>query len=201
MGKLYLVRHGETVWNVEARYQGHTDTSLSEKGLQQAQKLQERFIREPIDAIFGSDLNRAAETARIIAKPKGFNVQLTASLRELSFGDWEGLTYDEIVPKHGDLIHKWYENPEGITVPGGEPLSSMIKRTTEFIYSLTANQPENSFIIVSHGGPIRAIVAKLNNIPFNKMWSVKIDNGSITTLETKKNKIETLEINNTNHLH
>jgi alpha-ribazole phosphatase len=201
MGKLYLVRHGETAWNAEARYQGHMDTTLNEAGLYQAQKLQERFIKEHINAIFSSDLKRAVETASIIAKPKNIQVQLSPSLRELSFGEWEGLTYKEITVKYGNLIDRWLETPDMITIPGGEPLSSMVTRISQFINNLIKEKPEDSFVLVAHGGPIRTFVAQLNLIPFNKMWSIKIENASITTLETSKSGIITKEINNTKHLY
>ena len=201
MGRFYLIRHGETFWNTEARYQGHTDTSLNEKGLFQAKKLQDWFIKEPIHEIFSSDLSRAADTARIIAKPKNIPVHLTPSLRELCFGQWEGFTYNEIFLKYGDSINKWYNNPDRIMVPGGEPLLSMIKRIDDFIYSLATAQPDNYFVIVSHGGPIRGILAKINNIPLNEIWKIKIDNGSITILETNNNTISAIVINETSHLY
>jgi alpha-ribazole phosphatase len=201
MGRFYLIRHGETLWNTEARYQGHTDTSLNEKGLYQAKKLQDRFIKEPFHEIFSSDLSRAADTARIIAEPKNIPVHLTASLRELCFGQWEGFTYNEVILKYGESINKWYNNPDRIMVPGGEPLLSMIKRIEDFIYSLATAQPDNCFVIVTHGGPIRGIIAKINNIPLNEIWKIKIENGSITTLETNNNAIRVIAINETSHLY
>ena len=98
--KLLLVRHGQTDWNINRRFQGQSDVPLNEVGRQQATALANRLSREHIDVLFASDLQRAHETARIIAAQHACEIRLDARLREINFGAWEGLTYDEI--KHND---------------------------------------------------------------------------------------------------
>lgn len=93
---LYLVRHGQTVWNSSGKYQGRTDVALSEKGLAQAEKTVERFRSVHLDGVIASPLMRAADTARGIAETHGLPLETDSRLMELSFGDWEGKTYDEI---------------------------------------------------------------------------------------------------------
>ncbi|MBI4759502.1 MAG: histidine phosphatase family protein, partial [Chloroflexi bacterium] len=94
--RLLLVRHGETDWNAEERYQGTTDVPLSAQGRAQAQALTSRMAGEVLDAIYASDLQRAWQTAEVIAAPHGLPVRPEPRLREIDFGAWEGLTFDEI---------------------------------------------------------------------------------------------------------
>ena len=91
MARLYLVRHGETDWNAQARYQGQSDVSLNKVGRRQAVALAQRFADEGISAVYASDLLRARQTALTIAEPHGLHVRDEPLLREMSFGDWEGL--------------------------------------------------------------------------------------------------------------
>jgi broad specificity phosphatase PhoE len=91
--RVYLVRHGETEWNATRKVQGHSDVSLSEKGREQARLLSKRLASEKFDCFYSSDLDRAVETARILAAPHNLDVNVTSDLRELNFGTWEGMHF------------------------------------------------------------------------------------------------------------
>src|SRR5438477_1126143 len=94
--RIYLVRHGETVWNRDGRMQGHTDVSLSPVGEEQARRLADRLASEQIEAVWSSDLCRASATADILAAPHGLTVRISPLLRESMLGLWEGKTEAEI---------------------------------------------------------------------------------------------------------
>ena len=97
--RLILVRHGSTAWNEEGKYQGTIDIPLSDRGRQEAEMVAERLRDEKIDAVYSSNLRRARETAEIIARPHGLPVQVIEELGEMNFGDWEGMTAQEIKDK------------------------------------------------------------------------------------------------------
>ena len=103
MTRILLARHGETDWNLQQRWQGHTDTPLNETGRKQARALAEELAGEPIDAVFSSDLIRAHETARLIAVPRGLGVTALRDLRERHFGSVEGLTTDEVFARYPEI--------------------------------------------------------------------------------------------------
>src|SRR5512133_1433936 len=102
MTELLLVRHGETNWNRERRFQGHADPPLNDAGREQARELAETLAGEGIDAIYTSDLQRARETAEILAARFGSEVVALRELREIDVGDWQGLTWPEIEERHPD---------------------------------------------------------------------------------------------------
>ena len=120
MTKIIFVRHGQTEWNVLGRYQGQTDVALSPLGIEQAEKLAAHFPVDKIEAVYSSDLARAMKTASCVADRFGLTVEPRPELRELNFGDWEGLTYDEIVAKWPDALQNFFQHPDVLEIPHGE---------------------------------------------------------------------------------
>ena len=120
--KLILVRHGETEWNMQQRFQGHLDIPLNSKGQWQARQAARALADQSIDHLFSSDLLRAQATARSIADTCGCAVQTDSRLREKGFGAWEGLTYAEIMERDAEGYKRWLEDPSVYTPVGGEGL-------------------------------------------------------------------------------
>lgn len=183
MARFFLVRHGETIWNREFKYQGQSDVSLTEEGRQQAQCLSERLKDEKFDFIYASDLGRTMETAEIIAKHYSLKVIPAAFMRELSFGIWEGLTYDEIIRKWPQEYKRWQDDPYNLKPPGGETLTELCDRTSVFLKKVATKHPDGRILVVSHAGPIRAILSVLLNLKQNFFWKFKISNTSLTIIE------------------
>ena len=120
--RVILVRHGETIWNEEQRYQGASDPPLSERGELQARRLAARLASESIGLIYSSDSTRALQTADQIAAHHGRQVRADPRLREMDFGDWEGLTYSEIRERYPQALARWQGDPLATSPPGGESL-------------------------------------------------------------------------------
>jgi alpha-ribazole phosphatase len=198
--KLYLIRHGETVWNVESRYQGHTDVELSEKGHEQGKLVAKRLAKQQLDAIFASDLSRAYHTAEYIASLHNLAVQRAADLRELNFGVWEGLTFEEIIASYSELAEKWYNNPIELTIPHGEMFSQLEVRVRTFIDHLLQNYHGKNVAVVSHGGTIRTIICSLLEIDLKKMWSIRQDNTCVNIVQFFGQKPILTLLNDTHHL-
>ena len=120
MGRLYLIRHGETDSNKSFRFQGQTDIELNEKGLAQAELLAEHFKNIRLDAVYSSSLTRARQTAAPLAAVHGLEVQPVEDIKEIAFGEWEGLTYNQINDAGLGQIDEFFKNPALCHVPGGE---------------------------------------------------------------------------------
>src|SRR5262249_13958642 len=140
----------ETDWNLQHRWQGHTDTPLNDTGREQAQALATELAGEPIDAVFSSDLIRAHETARMVADPRGLDVTAVGDLRERSFGSLEGLTTDEIQTRYPGLELPWSD---------GETREEMAERVLAALQRIAETHPDDRVLVVSHGGPMRAVLA------------------------------------------
>lgn len=157
--RLYLIRHGETQLNKEFKFIGVTDAALSKKGLDQARAVADRLKGEKVKAIYSSDLIRAKQTADIISLACEVPINLTSSLREIDFGYWEGLSYDEIDARYPDEFRAWQKDPVGIQIPGGEPWESFEKRVLDVVNSIVKIEKEGNVAVVSHGGPIKLLVS------------------------------------------
>lgn len=156
--RMWLVRHGETEWNREARYQGHSDVPLNEEGIRQALKVAERMVGEPIVAVYSSDLSRARMTAEIIAAPHRAPLYIKPLLREADYGLWEGLPYREIKNRYPGSIERWLDDPEGSRPPQGESLGEVRDRALKAVEEIKAENPDGTVVVVTHGGVIAMLL-------------------------------------------
>lgn len=161
MGKLVLARHGETEWNATHRWQGFTGPPLNETGRRQAKQLGRRL--DNINAIYSSDSERAHETALIVAARLGLAVTCDQRLREVNFGEWEGLTRQEINERYAGAFTRWdaCELPEPT---GGESDAAMAERVLEALLEIAARHADDRVLVVTSGGPIRAVQAHICGI-------------------------------------
>jgi broad specificity phosphatase PhoE len=160
---LLLVRHGETDWNRDGRWQGHSDTHLNDAGREQARQVAADLGH--VDAIYASDLTRARETAEIIAADLGLDVRTDARLRERSFGAWEGLSMPEIEEQFGDALARWRLG-DGPGADDAEPFEAFAERVREFVEEILARHPDEAVLVVSHGGSIRVIHALASGLDY-----------------------------------
>lgn len=181
--KMLLVRHGETIWNHTCRYQGHTDIELSETGRKQAKLLAAELKKEKVKAVYSSDLKRAYETASILASLHNLPVQVTEQLREINFGEWEGLTYQEIMEKYKDLASEWYQYPGKVRLPGGENFEELKGRAYSAALDLMYQNDPGTIIVVAHGGTIRAIICGILDIDLNHAFQIRQDNTALNIID------------------
>ncbi len=182
MTRIIYVRHGETNWNIERRYQGQTDIPLNEKGLQQAEWVAERLAGEKVAAIYASDLTRAFVTAQTIAKRHGLEVIPMPAFREISFGDWEGSSFNGLDNDAKAQIDKIFTDPEHIKVPGGENFQQVQARTNEGIAELLEKHPNETIIVVTHGAAIRTILCSALNLSLASVWHIRQDNTAVNQI-------------------
>ena len=191
MLRLYFMRHGETVWNTERRYQGMTDIELSEEGLRQAECAAKRFKNIKIDKIYASPLKRAMKTAEKIAAEKGLEIISEDDFREIHFGEWEG--------KYGESYTNFIREPHKYGFPGEGSVENVINRIKPGIDKLIA-EDEGNVLIVSHGGIIRLMIMYIMGLDsswFTKMW---INNTGVSIVEIKNDRRLLLTLNDSAHL-
>lgn len=126
--KLYIIRHGQTDWNVQGRIQGRQDIPLNAAGRSQAQMLAKGMEKRPVTAIYSSPQLRAMETAKALAGNQGVEVIPLPELVEIGYGDWEGRTASDILTKERKLYEEWWQHPATVAPPGGETLNQVDAR-------------------------------------------------------------------------
>jgi broad specificity phosphatase PhoE len=157
MATLLLARHGQTDWNAERRWQGHTDRPLSERGRGQAEALAERLADVELAAIYASDLARARDTAAVVAKRQGLDVRTLRELREVDVGSWAGLTRAEAEGRFPEAFARWQTGHPGWD--DGESYEAMTERVVRAVREIAAADPDGPVLVVTHAGPIRAMHA------------------------------------------
>ncbi len=198
--RLILIRHGKTYWNDERRYQGHTNIELNHEGIRQALNLQRRLKDVKLDAVYSSDLSRAYKTAEIIAEPHGLRVQIAPGLREINFGEWEGLTYTELLRNYPHELKLWQENPQELRLPQGETFSQVRDRAVAEVQSIMNKYPGGTIAFVSHGGTIATLICGLLKQPLKNMWQYKQQNTAVNILIKNGDSYELELFNDVTHL-
>src|SRR5437762_5461993 len=179
--RLLLARHGETTWNAERRFQGRTDVALSPRGRAQAEALGGALRGHRIAAAYVSPFRRARETAEVALAGTGVPVTPVEELRELSLGEWEGCTVDEVRAREGNPYLSWVRAPLDCPPPGGEPLPDVCARVLQAIGRIAANHRDGEdVLVVAHGGVISVYLCHLLGVSFNSLWRMRIDNCSLT---------------------
>ena len=183
MARLLLVRHGETEWNETARCQGSSDISLSATGFQQVEALKRRLVKERIDAIYSSDLKRAVHTAQIIALEHNTELVTCRELREIDFGEFEGLTFEEIKQRYPHS-NWWTVQDAEEKLPRGESVSQLVSRVSQFVARLRGYTGGETILVVAHGGSLRALLCLLLGLGLEHWWRIRLDSASLTVVET-----------------
>ena len=184
--RVVLWRHGQTDWNVENRFQGHSDIPLNKVGHYQASEAAKVLAALRPDRIISSDLIRAQETAAPLAGLTDIKVEINPNLRETDGGLWEGKLASENRATHGELFANWYEGgdePAGVT---GERRSDVAKRAVAVIEKETTNF-SGTIVFVTHGGTVRSVLGSILNLPISK-WGVigGLSNACWSVLELTK---------------
>jgi len=185
--RLWLVRHGLTEWNTQQRFCGYSDIPLSAQGRAQALWLAQRLKEETISAICTSDLVRARETAEIIAHQRtpAVPIRVSAAWREIDFGDWEGLTYVEIVERFKDQLG-FFVDPEHYSPPNGESLAHLQQRVKTGLAAIVhshALSTDGDVVIVGHGGSLRILLCSILGILLQRQWQLRLDPGSLSAID------------------
>jgi probable phosphoglycerate mutase len=197
MRTLLLARHGQSVSNAVRRVQGMQDVPLSELGRRQAAALGAGLRRRALAHVYASPLLRARHTAEIVVAERGVPLTFVDDLRELSLGEWEGRTVEEIRAMPGDPYTCWVRDPLAGCPPGGEPLPRVQARVVRAVEAIAAAHPDgDDVLVVCHGGVISAYLAHCLGMSLSSIWRVTLSNASLTTIAPPR----VLSVNDIGHL-
>jgi len=196
---IYLVRHGQTDWNAARRWQGHEDIPLNAEGIAQARALARRMGRWKIDALYSSDLARAAMTARIVGETAGLNPIYDPVWRERDVGAFSGLTNDEVRMK---FPLAWESMQRGVVdPPGGETHIAFFERVSRAFERLIELHAQASVLLVSHGGVLSAVIAHVLGIGLDGHRRFSLGgNTGLSIIEAGETASRVLLLNDTCHL-
>jgi broad specificity phosphatase PhoE len=175
--RMYLIRHGEIEPAAIGKLIGHTDVSLSERGVEQARRLAERLSFVRLDAIYTSDLRRACRTGEIIAERNRVSAQSSAAWREIDMGAWEGRTLSALNDEAPELVGSLFDDPASFDYPGGESFADFRMRIEKALDHLLLNWPIGEIVLVAHGGVCRAIIGGVLGMPMRNWLKLAQDYG------------------------
>ena len=204
MTELILLRHGETEWNRELRFQGQVDVPLNATGHAQAQRLAQRLAGEPIDHLVSSDLSRARQTAdpfaRQVQASRGIGLDVDAALREQAFGRIDGMRVEDIQRDHADVWAGWMQFQSDYVVPDGESTRQFHTRVMAALWQLVASHPGRTLAVVTHGGVLDMVFRTARGLGLEGPRQSAIPNAGISRVRMQDGVVELLQWADTAHL-
>ena len=199
--KIYLIRHGQTDWNLEGKIQGRHDVSLNETGSKQAELLAMGMDTRPVAQIFSSRQKRALETAQAVGRRQHVAVTVIDGLEEVEFGEWEGKTWDEISREYPEEFKVWCTEPAEIVPPGGESRPQIYRRIGNALKEIL-RRSRGDIAIVSHGAALAYMVSIMLEKELGDHDEIIVKNASISTVEYDREtgKFHMVEANDVSHL-
>lgn len=201
MTTIYLARHGEAEGNLYRRIHGHTDGLLTERGERQAEALRRRFAALPVEAVWSSDLRRAAATARAAAEPHGLPIRTTAALREVSMGAWEDKTWGEVQEEQAEAYRLYLSSPDRWHVPGSEDWEALKARMLSALSEIARAHEGQTVAVFSHGCAIRALVSAILGVPGSEISRIPYcGNTALSCLKWENGAFSVAFYNDQSHL-
>jgi len=183
---LIIVRHGETVWNADGRHQGHLDSELTERGVQQAHALAERLAADRFLALYSSDLGRAIKTAQIIGARSGHTILIDARLRERNLGIFHGLTREQMRDRFPKEFEQYRRDPDYV-IPQGESTTERTTLNMDCLRELAKKHTGERIAIVGHGGLLHSVFRSVLELPVTQGRRYSLANGSFNVVSVSGN--------------
>ncbi|MDH7494193.1 MAG: histidine phosphatase family protein [Candidatus Saccharicenans sp.] len=201
MTRILLVRHGETEWNRIERFRGSTDIPLNENGLRQAELLARRLLAawKPT-AVYSSPLSRALKTAEASALPIKLQVMIHPGLSDINYGEWQGLTPEEVGRRWPELFERWQTNPSNLHFPGGEAIEERQRIGVAAVKEIAAAHPGETVVAVGHTVINRLIILGLLDLDLSYFWRLRQDNCALNVFEYQNGQFRAVTLNETGHL-
>ena len=203
MGRWFLVRHGETDWNVEGRAQGQMHVPLNDKGLAQAEAIAARLQPMRFTAVYASDLRRVTQTAEAIMRGRDLPLVTLPALRERGFGEWESLTFAEMEARYPEQYATMFSGDDTTAPPGGESERDVYERVAAGVDRLRERHAgdDGDLLLIAHGGSLSAAIVRLLGLPSASMERFLFDNCGLSAVTVYDNGFAALGLlNDTTHL-
>jgi 2,3-bisphosphoglycerate-dependent phosphoglycerate mutase len=200
MTELILVRHGETDWNRELRFQGHVDVALNAMGHEQARRVAAHLAAVPARHLYASDLLRAQQTAHPVAQQLRLSGITEPALREQSFGAVDGMRVDDIKAQHPQAWQEWLRFHEDYCMPGGETMREFHARVMDAVHRIAADHRGATVVVVTHGGVLDMIYRTARSLPLGGPRQSQIPNAGVSRVTVTDGAIEIVSWADTSHL-
>ena len=197
---IILVRHGESAWNRDGRYQGRIDIELSPLGRDQVALVGQRLAGLQLSAIYSSPLRRAMDTARAIAAFHRLEIVPEEEITEIDHGVWSGLLRNEIQEQFTEDLETWINKPTLLRVDGAETLHEVAERAHRSVGNIVQKHPGDTIVVVSHDLVIKVIMALAMGMDLDRVWFIKLDNASVSELEYGERGVRLVSLNDVCHL-
>ena len=197
---IYLVRHGETEWNLSGRWQGHADAALTERGEAQARALGDRFQHEHFDGCFVSDLGRALRTADLALGPSRMNYETDERLRERDLGVMQGLTTKEMEERCPEIYQSFCQNGPDYAIPEGESFRQFYLRCADALEDYVSRHNGGKVLLVTHGGVLGAIFRYVAQVPLEAPRGYVLLNCSVNVVDKQGDSWNLLQWGDISHL-
>jgi broad specificity phosphatase PhoE len=199
--RFVLVRHGRTEWNKDERFRGRADVRLDSLGVAQAKATGDRVAADwQLDAVYSSPLSRALETAAAIAGHQGLVVQLHPGLADIDYGDWQGLTPQEVRERWPDALAAWYSSPREASIPNGETLEEVRRRAMSAVQELGLRHSGDTLVLAAHTVVNRAILLGVLGLGSDRFWRLRQEPCAINVFEWDGSDFDLVSLNDTCHL-
>lgn len=201
MTRIILIRHGQTEWNRVERFRGRADVPLNEMGFRQADATGVRVAAKwKPTAIYSSPLSRAAKTAEAIAKHFDLTVLIHPGLADIDYGDWQGLSPDEVRECWAEMLEKWYNAPHLAKIPNGEMLADLRERAMKTVNELAALHTGETILLLGHTVINRIILLGVLGLGNERFWHIKQDTCAINLFDVVEGDYTLVSLNDTCHL-
>ena len=200
MTQIYLVRHGQTPWNKQEIFRGHKDVPLNEWGRGEAHLAAEALKDKTVSTVYSSPLSRARETAESISSRHGLDVKVLEDLKDICFGEWEGVSHQAVRERYADLYQRWLKEPHTVTFPGGESLGAVASRAVRVVQEVVPKHPGETIVMVSHRVVNRVLICGVVGIDLSRFWQIGQDTTAINLLTWKKERFILTCLNDICHL-
>jgi len=200
MTKVYIVRHGQTAWNLEEVFRGRADIPLDETGKNEVHLAGEALKDETLHAVYSSPLSRSMETAENIAKFHNLPVTPLEAIIDISYGEWEGVGLKEVQQQSPDLYALWLQEPHKIRFPQGETLEEVRSRTMEALEDLLTKHRNENIVLVAHRVPNKVMCCALLDLDDSNFWRIQQDTASTNLFVYKGEKWIVSFLNDTSYL-
>ena len=200
MTRFFLIRHGQTGWNREARFRGRVDIELDDAGMRQAEAAAERLAQCGAAAVYSSPLKRALMTAEPIARRIGLEVSPLEGINDMDFGVWEGRSVDEVREQDKELFDIWRKDPDRVRIPGGETLEEVRDRVAATVDDLAARHDDGTVLLVTHRVVCKVLLCHLLGLDNSHFWQIAQDTAAVSLFYTGGGRSTVSLVNDTCHL-
>ena len=198
--RLIIVRHGETAWNKEGRFQGQSLVGLNQRGVEQARQVAKAILPMQPTALYSSPLPRSLMTAEEISRELSIPVVPLEGIQEVGLGELEGITGPEMRAQYPSFYTAWREDPSSVVFPGGESMTQLQHRACRALEVIEKAHAKDVIVAVSHNFAIRTILCCFLGLPLSRFHRLRVDLGSITIVHTDSRRQQVVTMNDKCHL-